>query len=70
MVHAAAGPCDDDRVVPWDELPPEVRDRIGPSLPSGHAVWACPRKDGRGGVHIEWWWHNGEGELIEAFWFK
>ena len=62
-------PYDDDRIVAWADLPPEVRALIGPSLPAGHVVWACPRSAGRGGVHIEWWWHNEHGDLVEAFWF-
>ncbi|MBI5718885.1 MAG: hypothetical protein HZC37_14540 [Burkholderiales bacterium] len=63
-------PHTEDRLVPWAELPAGIRERIGPALPPGHAVWACPRKNGRGGIHIEWWWIDARGELIEAFWFE
>ena len=61
------GENDGDLVVPWPDLPPEVQHRIGPALPPGHAVWSCPRRSGRAGVQIEWWWHDETGELIEAF---
>ncbi len=60
--------ADDDRPVPWDELPAWLREQIGLSLPAGHAIWACPRGNGRGGVHTEWWWEDEQGQLVEAFW--
>ena len=60
----------EDTLVPWDELPPEVRAAIGPCLPQGHSVFACPSRDGRGGVVVEWWWLNAQHELVEAFWFE
>lgn len=62
--------ADDDRLVAWDEIPPAIRARIGPALPAGDAVWACRCKDGRGGVHTEWWWIDAGGQLVEAFWLE
>jgi len=56
--------------VPWDELPIGIRNRIGPALPDGHAVWACLRQNGRGGAHTEWWWIDDRGDLVEAFWIE
>lgn len=64
----SGGTADDDRIVPWEALPPEVRVAIGPALPAGHVVWACLRRDGRGRVGTEWWWEDQHGELVEAFW--
>lgn len=61
---------DADRIASWDELPPGVRACIGPALPPGHTVWACPSDNGRGGVHIEWWWLDEDEELIEVFWIE
>ena len=63
----AAAP-EDDVIAAWDDIPPAVRARIGAALPPGHTVWRCPSRGRRGGVVIEWWWHDERGELIDAFW--
>ena len=63
----------DVKLVPWDELPSEVRAAIGHGLPERDAVFACPRRDRRGRrgrAIVEWWWIDANGELVEAFWFE
>ena len=61
------------------EVPPAIRARVLQMMQPGDQLWACPRMSGRRGplsllgagtrsVIIEWWLHDAEGELIEAFW--
>jgi hypothetical protein len=60
----------DGHQVEWDDIPAGIRARIGTSLPPGHIVWRCPCHDARGGVLIEWWWHDERGELVDVFWVE
>lgn len=61
-----------DYIVPWDELPPALRQRIGAPLPLGHAIWAC-RCRVRGGwfkpdrVVTEYWWIDDRGKVVDVF---
>jgi len=64
-----ANPDPEDHMVPWDELPIAIRNRIGPALPDGHAVWACLRQNGRRCAHrvvVD----RRSRRLVEAFWIE
>lgn len=63
------GEDDGDRRLSWDEIPPELRQRIGPCLPEGHHVWACQARRGRHGTHTEYLWLDEASNLVDGFWF-